>query len=140
MNMQRNLTAACAAYAAFANGDRQPFIDLIGSDCTISYYGDPERISWAGTFIGPEGFAEMLGNIGAHLQIGEYRATEFLPSGESLVVLGVGRGIARANGQRFEAHWAHFIRYNGDQAVEFRIYNDTLALAGAMSGGFRAAT
>ena len=131
MDMQRNLTAAQAAYVAFAKGDRQPFIDLIGPDCAISYYGDPARIPWAGTYAGPEGFAEMLGRIGAHLEIGEYRATEFLPSGNALVVLGVGRGVARRSGIRFDAHWAHYIRYRGDRAVEFGVYNDTLALAAA---------
>ncbi len=74
----------------------------------------------------------MFSRNGAHLEIGEYRATEFLPSGNVLVVLGVGRGAARRSGIRFDAHWVHCIRYRGARADEFRVYNDTLALAEAV--------
>ena len=132
MDMQRNLSTASAAYAAFAGGDRQPFIDLIAPECQISYFGDPARIPWAGSYSGLEGFAEMLGRIGAALAIGDYRASEFLPSGDALTVLGVGRGTARESGRPFEAHWAHYMRFEGSQAVEFRVYNDTFALAAAV--------
>ena len=132
MDMDGNLARARAAYAAFAAGDRQPFIDLIAPECRISYFGNPARIPWAGTYSGPEGFSEMLGRIGMALAISDYRASEFLPSGDALVVLGVGRGAARESGEAFEAHRAHYIRFDGARAVEFRVYNDTFALAEAV--------
>jgi len=132
MDTERNLAQAREIYAAFAAGDRQPFIDLIAPGCRVAYFGDPARIPWAGDYSGPEGFAEMLGRIGKALAIKDYRASEFLPSDNALVVLGVGRGTARDSGRPFEAHWAHYIRYDGGQAVEFRVYNDTFALADAV--------
>jgi len=130
--LNNNLARAQAAYTAFALGDRNPFIELIGPNCRIDYFGDPTWLPWAGSYTGPEGFAEMLGRIGEALAIGEYRANEFLPSGDALVVLGIGRGTARNTSRPFEAHWAHYIHFDGERAIEFRIYNDTFALATAV--------
>ncbi len=130
--MHEKLVRVRAAYQAFAKGDRQPLIDLIGAECRTGYFGDPARVPWAGTFAGPEGFAQILERIGGAMAISEYRATEFLPSGDALVVLGVGRGTARQTARPFEAHWAHYLRFDGGRVAEFRVYNDTLALAAAV--------
>ncbi len=125
-------------YAAFGRGDVAFILGCLAPEATWSVDG-PAGLPFFGDRQGPAGVARFFQDIGAHLDIQEFRPEQFFVQGDTIIVLGFERGRARATGQAIEGHWAHVFTFRAGQVVTFREYCNSGAFADAMRGTAAAA-
>jgi ketosteroid isomerase-like protein len=128
MGTQQNKVALKSAYISFAEGRPQPFLDLLAPEADILYFGPPDKVPWAGSYQGPQGYEELVARIREHMEIQEFKVEEIIAEGDQIMVLGLGRGVSKRTRAPFEYDWAHYIRFQGARIMEFRVYIDTAAI------------
>ena len=103
------------------------FLDNL--DLALEYYL-PEGLG--GLIHGPWAVLEVMDAAVELFEDPHPEPEEFLPSGDTLIVLGTWRGTARATGARVAARFAHVQRFRGGKIADFRIYMDSAAILGPL--------
>ena len=125
-------------YAAFGRGDVAFILGALAPDVTWSVDG-PAGMPFFGDRKGPNGVLKFFQELGANLDIQEFKPEQFFEFGDTVIALGVERGKAKATGKSFHGHWAHVFTFKNGQVVAFREYCNSAAFADAMRGAAAAA-
>ncbi len=125
-------------YAAFGRGDIPFIIKTLAPTVTWSVDG-PAGLPFFGDRHGPAGVTKFFQDIGAHLDIQEFRPEQLFAQGDTVIALGFERGQAKATGKAFQGHWAHVFTFKNGQVVAFREYQNSAGVADALREGKAAA-
>jgi ketosteroid isomerase-like protein len=126
-----NVTIIERSYEHLGNGDILKLLDLLTDDVQWSYPG-PSTIPFAGTRSGHDGVAEYFALLGETLRLDHFEPREYVAQGDTVVVLGTGRGHVLSTGRSFEQDWAHVHTLRDGRTATFRAFEDTAALMRAL--------
>lgn len=100
-------------------------------------WGQPETLSWGGTYRGPREVLECFAKVNEHVEALRVDADEYLDAEGSVVVLGWVRGRSRRGGTPFAVRLAHMWKLRDATVVWFYSFVDTAALLAATEGDAR---
>ncbi len=126
MSDQANVGVVQQGYEALGRGDIPALLDLMADDVEWTLQGPPV-IPWAGTRRGREGVAEFFSLLGKTLEFEQFEPREFVAQGDTLVVLGYERSLAKPTGRTFEQEWAHVYTLRDGKIAKGRFIEDTAA-------------
>jgi ketosteroid isomerase-like protein len=126
MSEQTNIAVVQQAYEAFGRGDIPAVLDTQADDVVWHLQG-PSVIPFAGAHRGREGIAEFFSLVGESLEIEQFEPREFVAQGDTVVVLGYERSIAKPTGRSFEQEWAHVYTLRDGKIATARLFEDTAA-------------
>ena len=132
MSDQTNSAVVQQAYEAFGRGDIPGVLDLLTDDVVWTLQG-PSVIPFAGTFHGREGIVEFFSLVGEALEFEQFEPREFVAQGDTVVVLGYERSLAKATGRWLEQEWAHVYTLRNGKITTGRFFEDTAAEVVAFS-------
>jgi ketosteroid isomerase-like protein len=132
MSEQTNVAVLQQGYEAFGRGDIPGVLDLLTDDVVWTFQG-PSVIPFAGTYRGREGIAEFFSSVGEALEFEQFEPREFVAQGDTVVVLGYERSIAKTTGRGFEQEWAHVYTLRDGKVATGRFFENTAAEAAAFS-------
>lgn len=91
----------------------------------VGIVSDGMPLGWGGRHNGPEGMmAEVWGPVFARYDV-RVELEEMLPSGETMVAVGVYRGRARESGAGFEAAFVHLLGFRDGRIATLRQITDS---------------
>jgi ketosteroid isomerase-like protein len=126
MSEQTNVAVVQQAYEAFGRGDVPGVLDLLTEDVVWTLQS-PSTIPFAGTHRGREGIAEFFSLVGEALEFELFEPREFVAQGDTVVVLGYERSLAKATGRPLEQEWAHVYTLSDSRIATGRLFEDTAA-------------
>ncbi len=118
------------AYECFGKGDISGVLNLLAEDVDSLAPGAAE-VPWAGRRRGRTQVGSFFAAIGASADFEVFEATEFLGSGNRVVVLGRERLRPKTTGRAFDADWCHVWTVKDGKITVLREYIDTAAVNGA---------
>ena len=125
MSNRNNRALAERFYAHLLVGDLDALLALIAEDVVLSN-PMPAALSCGGFYRGREGVLRYFGEVFSSLEM-TLQIDAFVAEGNSVVVFGRDRGVAKLSGQHYQANWAHHLRFSARGLIcEFRGYT-TLA-------------
>ena len=128
MNEQENLRVVQEGYAAFGRGDIPALLNLYTEDVEYVIPGAPNIIPYAGTYRGPDQVAQFFSLLADAVEFEQFEPQQFIAQGDSVVVLGRGRGRVKVTGHSFAEEWAHALTLREGKVTRFQAYNDTAAV------------
>jgi len=134
MSDRTNVAVVQQAYEAFGRGDIPAVLEALTDDVEWSFQGPPV-IPVAGTHRGREGVAEFFSVLGETLEFEQFEPREFLAQGDTVVVVGYERSVAKQTGRGFEQEWAHVYKLRNGKIAKGRFFENTAAEAAAFSAG-----
>ncbi len=126
MSEQTNVAVVQQAYEAFGRGDIFGVLDLLTDDVVWTLQG-PSTIPFAGVHRGREGIAEFFSLVGEALEFEQFEPREFVAQGDTVVVLGYERSLAKATGRPLEQEWVHVYTLRDGKIARGRFFEDTAA-------------
>ena len=135
---QENVRIVQEAYAAFMRGDIEAVLSTISDEITF-YIPGPQQMPTAGTWRGLEGMRKFFATLASEIEFTQFEPQEYVASGDRVVVLGRYAGRIKSRNRQVASDWVMAWRMRDGKAVEFREYNDTLAVAEAYDAITRAA-
>jgi ketosteroid isomerase-like protein len=132
MSEQTNVRVVQQAYEAFGRGDIPAVLDALTDDVQWTFQGSPV-IPFAGTFRGRQGIAGFFSVLDETLEFEQFEPRGFVAQGETVVVLGYERSVAKTTGRSFEQEWAHVYTLRDGKIATGRFFEDTAAEADAIS-------
>ena len=82
---------------------------------------------------------EFFGKLAESVEFKSFNPREYVASGDRVIVLGDYSARLRGNNKNTGSEWVMAWRIRNGKAVEFREYNDTLAIAEAFDAATRVA-
>src|SRR5919199_1815223 len=131
MNERTKVGVVQQAYEAFGRGDIPAVLDLLTDDVEWTLQG-PSVIPFAGTFRGREGIGEFFSVLDETLEFEQFEPREFVAQGDTVVVLGYERSVAKTTGRSYEQEWAHVYTLRDGKIATGRFFEDTAAEAAAI--------
>jgi uncharacterized protein len=133
-SMTDNLEIVRRAYAAFGGGDMPALLALFDPEIVWVNPG-PESLSYFGTHRGPAAIAKnVFGFLAENLQFEVFEPREFFANETKVVVLLHMEAVVRRTGQRVVQEVAHVFSIRGGRVVAFHDFQDSWALARALTG------
>lgn len=125
-----NLKTVKSVYAAYESGEVDAVFAALGEDIvwTNPY---PAHVPLAGSFEGHAGFRRFLGTIREATQPLAFEVRDYVAQGDTVVVLGWERAIARPTGRVYENPWVHVWTLREGKARSVRVHGDTAAVGAA---------
>ena len=96
--------------------------------------GPREVLPFAGSWRGFEGVVEFEKRLSATMRYDKVELREYLVSGNEVVAIFLGEGVARATGRPFRGEIVRVYTFAGDKVVRVRNYYDTDAYVRAVRG------
>ena len=96
--------------------------------------GDPAILPFAGSYRGPEGFAEWLRNIRAAVTYDRFDVIQYIAAGDEVIEIIEAAGTANANGRRYESRVVRIFTVRGGKIVRVQSFFDTAEYAKALHG------
>lgn len=96
--------------------------------------GPRDVLPFAGSWRGLEGVAKFEKLLGATMRYDKVELREYLVSGNQVVAIFLGEGIARASGKSFRGEIVRVYTFDGGKVVQVRNYYDTGAYVRAVRG------
>ena len=127
---QGNVRIVQEAYAAFQRGDIEAVLSTISDDITF-YIPGPPQMPTAGTWRGLEGMRKFFATLASEVEFTQFEPQEYVASGDKVVALGRYAGRVKSRNTEVASDWVMVWRMRDGKVVEFREYNDTLAIAEA---------
>ncbi len=87
----------------------------------------PSTIPFAGVHRGHEGIAKFFSLVGEALEFEQFEPREFVAQGDTVVVLGYERSLAKATGRPLEQEWVHVYTLRDGKIATGRFFEDTAA-------------
>jgi ketosteroid isomerase-like protein len=138
MSAEQNLRIVQEAYSAFLRGDIEAVLSTISDDIVFTIPGPPQMPT-AGTWRGLAGMRQFFAKLTESVEFTAFNAREYVASGDRVIVLGDYTGRVKRNNKTVFSEWVIAWRMRDGKTVEFREYNDTLAIAEAFDALPRAA-
>ena len=126
MSEQTNVAVVQQSYEAFGRGDVPGVLDHLTDNVVWAFQG-PSTIPFAGVYRGREGIAQFFSLVGEALEFEQFEPREFVAQGDTVVVLGYERSIAKATGRPLEQEWAHVYTLREGKIATGRFFEDTAA-------------
>src|SRR6478735_2840472 len=123
-----NVDVIEAAWAAFGKGDVDRATEIAAPEAEIRA---PESLPWGGTYIGPEGFRELLGKIVSNFEQFKVTPEKVLGADDDHVVV-VARINARVNGGSVEQRVVWVYKMREGQVVDAEAQTDTARILDAL--------
>jgi ketosteroid isomerase-like protein len=89
-------------------------------------------LPWGGIYDGRGRIADFFKALGESLEPHQFELRDFIAQGNKVVVLGYQRGRAKPTGRPYEIEFVHLWSVRDGRFTEFRVFNDTAALAEAL--------
>src|ERR671916_1050842 len=124
MNDKTNADVVQQAYDAFGQGDIPAFLSLLTDDVEWTLQG-PSVIPYAGTRHGHEGVEEFFSLVEETLEMEQFEPREFVAQGDTVVVVGYERSVAKATGRFIEQEWVHVYTLRDGKISTCRVIDDT---------------
>ena len=134
MNERTKVGVVQQGYEAVGRGDIPAVLDLLTEDVEWTLQG-PSVIPFAGTFRGREGIVEFYSLVGETLEFEQFEPHKFVGQGDTVVVVGYERSLAKPTGRTFEQEWAHVYTLRDDKIATGRFFENTAAQVEAFSAG-----
>lgn len=96
--------------------------------------GDPAILPFAGTYRGPDGFAEWLRRLRAAVTYSRFRVVEYLADGDRVVEIIEAAGTANSSGRPYESPVIRIFTVRGGKIARAQSFFDTAAYAKALRG------
>ena len=110
-------------YAAFGRGDIPAVLHALASDVR---WTEAEGFPYRGTYTGPDAVLQnVIAKLGTEWESFSVAPEEFVVEGDTVVSLGVYRGVYKATGKGFKAPFAHIWTLRDCKVVRFRQHTDT---------------
>lgn len=130
MNPSDNLRTVQETYSAFAKGDIESILKVLSPNVV---WGQPDNpyIPSSGTRHGIEGFLEWvrIGKESDDIQI--FTPNQFISEGNTVVVIGFTKILARPTGKIYQTDFVHLLRFYNGKIIRFQEFFDTFAAAEA---------
>ena len=126
MSEPTNTDVVQRGYEALGRGDIPAILDLLTDDVEWIQQG-PAFIPFTGTRHGHEGVAEYFSLLDENLEFEQFEPREFVAQGDTVVVLGYERSVAKATGRPLEQEWAHVYTLREGKISTGRFFEDTAA-------------
>ncbi len=132
--MENHTEFVQALYAAFGRGDLADILDACDPAIIWSSNADPALIPWGGVRHGKEGVTGFFTALGGNLDFEAFEPRQFLPSGDTVVVLGHTRARFKTGGHGvFDSDWVELFTLRDGKLTAFQEYYDTAAIERAIA-------
>jgi ketosteroid isomerase-like protein len=105
---------------------------LLAPDAEWWVSGSPERLPFAGTFRGPEGFDHWRSALSAAVTYERFRVADEIASGDEVVHIIDAAGHANATGRPYASQVVRVFTVRDGRIVRVRSYFDTAAYEAAL--------
>jgi ketosteroid isomerase-like protein len=126
MSEQTNVAVVQQAFEAFGRGDIFGVLDLLTDDVVWTFQG-PSTIPFAGVHRGRQGIAQFFALVGEALEFEQFEPREVVAQGDTVVVVGYERSVAKATGRFIEQEWVHVYTLRDGKISTGRFFEDTAA-------------
>jgi ketosteroid isomerase-like protein len=126
MGEQTNVAVVLQTYETVGRGDIPGVLDLLTDDVVWNLQG-PSTIPFAGVHRGREGIAEFFSLVGEALEFEQFEPREIVTQGDTVVVLGYERSVAKMTGRLLEQEWVHVYTLREGKIATGRFFEDTAA-------------
>lgn len=106
----------------------------LAADAEWWVMGDRAILPFAGTYRGPEGFAEWLRDIRAAVTYDRFEVTQYIADGDEVIQIIEAAGTANANGRRYESRVVRIFTVRDGKIVRVQSFFDTAEYAKALHG------
>ncbi|HEY0173418.1 MAG TPA: nuclear transport factor 2 family protein [Pyrinomonadaceae bacterium] len=130
MSAEENKRVVQSIFEAFGRGDIPGVLTHLSEDVTWKAPG-PEVVSYFGDRRGHAGATEFFVQLGTNVDFEYFEPGVFVAEGDRVVALGRERGKVKATGKTFDNEWALVFTFAGGKVTDFRIYENTAAIAEA---------
>lgn len=96
--------------------------------------GDPAILPFAGTYRGPDGFAEWLRRLRAAVTYDRFEVVEYIADGDKVVEIIEAAGSANANGRPYESRVVRVFTVRDAKIARVQSFFDTAEYARALHG------
>ena len=119
---EENVQRLRGAYAALAEGDVAPMLELCGEDIEVT---EPQEIPDSSSFRGHSGVLAVLDKLRAVFPDLVFEPYDFAASGDQAVLVAIRwRGTGASSGTAVEANLFHAWTFNGPAAIRVQAYFD----------------
>ena len=105
---------------------------VLAEDAEWWVAGDPARLPWAGSFVGPDGFRRFLAALRQALEYRKFETVDVVDAGNSFIQIVQGAGVARSTGRSFSSLIARAFTEGDGKIVLVRTFYDTAAYERAL--------
>jgi ketosteroid isomerase-like protein len=134
VEVAQNVDVVQQGYEAFGRGDIPAVLELLTEDVVWTEQG-PSALPFAGTFRGREGIAEFFTLLDETLEFEQFEPRKFVGQGDTVVVVGYERSLAKRTGRTFEQEWAHVYTMRDGKIATGLFIEDTATMVDALSAG-----
>ena len=134
MNEQENVELIQRAFAAYASGDVQTFLNLFSDEVDFQHPMQLEIWPWAGKGRGRARVAHALGRLARTLEFEQFEPREFIAQGDKVVVLVSERARSKATGIAVDNSYAHVYTVKDGTITRLLIFEDTAPIIAALRG------
>lgn len=121
-------------YAAFGRGDLTFILGHCAPDIAWESNADPDRVPWGGTWTGAAGVTGFFQALTGAVEFEAFEPGRFLPSTDTVVVLGRTRARHRHAGRGvFDSAWVHVFTVRDGRLSRFQEFYDTAAIERALT-------
>jgi uncharacterized protein len=130
MSEQQNTRVVQQVYQAFGAGDVRALLNLLAADVEWRL---PEmtHVPFAGTWQGHPGVEKFLGTLARTQDVVEFKPTQFVSQGDTVIVLGHFAMRVKSTGRMSSSDWAHVWTIADGKVRRFREYVDTAVVSNA---------
>ena len=96
--------------------------------------GDPAVLPFAGSYRGPDGFAEWRRRLAIAVTYSRFKVIEYIADGEQVVEIIDAAGTANANGRAYESRVVRIFTVRGGKIARVQSFFDTAEYARALHG------
>jgi len=130
MSMESNVAIIRSGYASFSTGDIPSVLGLLDDGIV---WQTPDSVRFGGKYVGPAEVSEFFGKLPANFAVLQVEPGVFLESGDTVVVLGMHRGVT-GSGSSFDVPWVHIWSLSRGKVTSFTEHFDTAKLNDALEG------
>jgi len=113
-------------FTALGSPDRRDVLAVLAEDVEWWVAGPPE-IPYAGTFRGHAEVAQFFATFDEATDYESWEAREFIAEGNTVVVIGEERWLAKSTGKAADNPWVLVLTVHDGKITQFRAYEDTAA-------------
>ncbi|MDQ3968134.1 MAG: nuclear transport factor 2 family protein [Thermoproteota archaeon] len=132
MKEEENIGIVKQLYDAYKRHDISSVLDMFTDDAVLHGPAPAGVLTWGGIYDGRGRIAEFFKALGESLEPHQFELRDFIAQGNKVVVLGYQRGRAKHTGRPYDIEFVHLWSVRDGGFTEFRVFNDTAALAEAL--------
>ncbi len=130
MSTEENKRVVQSIFEAFGRGDVPGVLAHLADDVEWKAPG-PASVPYLGERRGHGGATEFFVQLGTNVDFEYFEPGAFIAEGDRVVALGRERGRVKGTGKTFDNDWALVFTFGGGKVTDFRIYENTSAIAEA---------